>query len=163
MSRTATTTLHTSLPSGRRETIGERPLGATVAMLLLVIWTVSQVLAVVPSFPLGLRQVLLPAKAFIGPAVLLGIGVMAGFKVRILPPYRVLVFFTAVSVVNLLFRSKPNWVQAAVFVAWCSCFLLAPQLLSTRERVKTYARWSLWGLSGAMITAMVMGLIDDNY
>ena len=151
-----------SLSAPREETV-KQPVFVKIGLMLILFWAVSQLIAVLDTLPLPVQKVLMPLKAFVGPAVLLCIAIGGGLRIRILEPLRLFVVFSSLAVLNLLIRLEPNWIQAAIYVAWCGCFVIAPQLLCTRARLIVLARWSLRALTAAIAFTIVMGLLSGDY
>jgi len=134
-----------------------------VAIGLLVVWTVSQVITMIPALPLEARKILLPAKVLIGPAAIAAVTVIGRPSLRIPTALLGILFFTVFSTMNLVLRAEPYWPHAALFVAWGACFVVIPGLLNTRERIHLFVRWTMWGLMAAVSLAMALAISEDTY
>ena len=139
------------------------PMGVRIALFLLVMWTVSQVLAVIPSLPDALRRFAVQTKVLVGPVVLLLIAMLNARRLRLPKIYLGFYVLSAYSIVNLLFQPEPKWALAILFALWTSCFVLIPALLNTQARLDTFVRWNLITLSLSLIVLLVLGFQEGNY
>jgi len=134
------------------------PLHARFTLFLLMLWTISQIIAAVPALPDGLRMVLVRSKVIIGPLAL-GLIAMSHLKtLQVKPAFRMLGLFVVYSVFNLLVRSEPNWERALMISAWATCFVVIPLSLSTPHRIREFVRLSFSVMFAATIFAVVAAL-----
>ena len=102
-----------SLPAG-----GERlTIGARVAIGMLVVWSVSQIVVMIPTLPDEFRGPLLRVKSLIGPMVLLLIALISKASLSRVKLFWPMLIFSAYSAFNLMVRSDPNWQRAALSMA----------------------------------------------
>ena len=139
------------------------PLAVRLGIGLLVLWTITQAVAMIASFPIGIRKFIIPIKVLIGPMTFALIIVLTRPDMRGQRALRGFFWFALFSAMNLILRSEPNWPRAALFIAWGSCFVVIPSVLDTAQRIRIFVRLSLWGILGSILLAMVMAVMDDNY
>ena len=138
-------------------------LNVRVAILLLTLWTVSQVVAAIPSMPSELRYLLVKGKVMVGPAVLLFIALSSRVALRSHPAFLGMLIFSAYTAINLMLRVEPNWPRALLVTAWAGCFVLIPALLNTPQRIERFIRMVVPALLASVLLAVVMGVLSDDY
>ena len=139
------------------------PLNVRVAIILLAFWTVSQVVAAIPSFPTEIRQVLVRTKVMVGPAVLLLIALTSKVAFRARPAFVGMLVFSAYTAFNSMVRAEPNWPRALLVTAWAGCFMLIPSLLNSRPRIELFIRMVIPSLLASVTLAAVLGVLTDDY
>ncbi|MGB0590574.1 MAG: hypothetical protein ACPGU1_12930 [Myxococcota bacterium] len=158
MLNTAAPYIQTEYSMGSVNAARKLPLHTRFTLFLLVLWTVSQIIAAVPALPDGLRAVLVRSKVLIGPMAL-GLIAMTHFKaLQLKPAFRMLGMFVAYSVFSLLVRSEPNWERASMISAWATCFVVIPISLSTSHRIREFVRLSFSTMFMASIFAIAVAL-----
>ena len=148
-----------SLPAG-----GERlTIGARVAIGMLVVWSVSQIVVMIPTLPDEFRGPLLRVKSLIGPMVLLLIALISKASLSRVKLFWPMLIFSAYSAFNLMVRSDPNWQRAALSMAWAGCFVIIPGLLYTRYRMERFLAQATLAIFAALSLAVVMSISDGDY
>jgi hypothetical protein len=146
----------------RSEANRKLPLGVRFGLFLLVLWTVSQIVSVIPGLPSVLRGVLIKSKVLIGPLALALIGLTHLNALQIKPAFKMLAAFVLYSVFSLLVRANPEWQRALMTAAWGLCFLVVPALLSTPHRIREFIRLALPTMVTALILTIVFALLTGE-
>ena len=163
MNPAAVTYLPSPRPSARSAPHARLPLSAQVSIGLLVLWTVSQVVAMIPTLPVEARKLLMALKVLIGPMTFALVAIVVRPSLRIPYPTRAFIFFAGLSVFNLTVRSEPNWTRAALCIAWGSCFVIIPGVLDSIHRLRVFVLWSVRGILVSVAFAIVMAVIDGEH
>ena len=139
------------------------PFHTRAAILLLTFWTVSQVIAAIPSVPDELRGIFVKGKVIVGPLVLLFIALSSRMAVRVRSAFVMMLIFSAYSAFNMMMCAEPNWPRALLVTAWAGCFVLIPALLNSQRRVERFLHMVTPALFVSVLLAVGMGLASDTY
>ena len=132
------------------------------ALLLLVLWTVSQVVAAIPGLPNAVRGILIKSKVLVGPLALALIALTNIKDLELKPAFKLLGVFVLYSVFSLLVRAEPNWQRAVMIAAWAGCFWIIPASLNTAHRIREFIRLTFPAMLGSLILAIVIALLTGD-